>query len=71
VDGLATVDEHHEAEADSFAADQLIPPAEAMGIAPAIVVGRMQHEGWLPRTHLNGLKVSYQWPGDVRKSHQR
>jgi HTH-type transcriptional regulator/antitoxin HigA len=36
--------------------------AEALGIAPGIVVGRMQHEKWLPRTHLNGLKVSYRWP---------
>jgi len=24
----------------------------------------MQHEGWLQRTHLNGLKVSYHWPGE-------
>jgi len=88
VDGLDGVDEAHEAEADCFAADQLIPPAEALklqglrseqevkaaatglGIAPGIVVGRMQHEGWLPRTHLNGLEVSYHWPEDVRKLHQ-
>jgi hypothetical protein len=35
--------------------------AIALGIAPGIVVGRLQHEGWLPRTHLNGLKVSYRW----------
>jgi addiction module HigA family antidote len=80
VDGLDGVDEEHEAEADRFAADQLIPPAaaqtlqglrseqevmaaaETLGIAPGIVVGRMQHEGWLPRTHLNGLKLSYRWP---------
>jgi Zn-dependent peptidase ImmA (M78 family) len=89
VDGLDGVDEEHEAEADRFAADQLIPPAAAqklqglrteqevkaaataLGIAPGIVVVRLQHEGWLPRTHLNGLKVSYQWLEDVRKSHQR
>jgi HTH-type transcriptional regulator/antitoxin HigA len=38
--------------------------AEALSIAPGIVVGRMQHEKWLPRTHLNGLKVSYRWPGE-------
>ena len=80
MDGLDGVDEEHEAEADRFAADQLIPPAAALklkglrteqelkaaatglGIAAGIVVGRMQHEGWLSRTHLNGLKVSYQWP---------
>jgi hypothetical protein len=80
VDGLDGVDEEHEAEADRFAADQLIPPAaaqtlqglrseqevmaaaETLGIAPGLVVGRMQHEKWLPRTHLNGLKLSYRWP---------
>ena len=82
VDGLDGVDVEHEAEADRFAADQLIPPAAAqklqglrseqelmaaataLGISPGIVVGRMQHERWLPRTHLNGLKVSYHWPGE-------
>jgi hypothetical protein len=81
VDGLAAVDEAHEAEADRFANDQLMPPAaalkleglrseqevkaaaKALGIAPGIVVGRKQHEGWVPRTHLNGLKVSYHWTG--------
>jgi len=35
--------------------------AEQIGIAPGIVVGRMQKEGWLPWTHLNGLKVRYTW----------
>ena len=50
---------------------ELKDAATALGIAAGIVVGRMQHEGWLPRTHLNGLKVSYYWPEDVRKSHQR
>jgi len=83
VDGLDGVDEEHEAVADRFAADQLIPPAsaqklqglrseqevkaaaKALGIAPGIVVGRLQHERWLPRTHLNGLKVSYRWPEEV------
>ena len=82
MDGLAGVDEVHEAEADRFAADQLIPPAAAqklqglrselelkaaataLGIAPGIVVGPMQHEGWLPRTQLNGLKVNYHWSGE-------
>jgi len=36
--------------------------AKALGIAPGIVVGRLQHEGWLPRNFLNQLKVSYHWP---------
>ena len=35
--------------------------AKQVGIAPGIVVGRMQKEGWLPWTHLNGLKVRYTW----------
>ena len=30
--------------------------ARALGIAPGIVVGRLQHDGHLLRTHLNGLK---------------
>jgi hypothetical protein len=35
--------------------------ASEIGIAPGIIVGRMQKEGWLPWTHLNGLKVRYTW----------
>jgi addiction module HigA family antidote len=35
--------------------------AAQIGIAPGIVVGRMQKEGWLPWTHLNGLKERYTW----------
>lgn len=31
--------------------------AQRLAIAPGIVVGRLQHEGYLPHTHLNGLKV--------------
>jgi HTH-type transcriptional regulator / antitoxin HigA len=35
-----------------------------VGVAPGIVVGRMQKEGWLPWTHLNGLKTRYTWMCD-------
>jgi len=35
--------------------------AAQAGVAPGIVVGRMQREGWLPWTHLNGLKTRYTW----------
>lgn len=35
--------------------------AEEVGIHPGIVVGRLQHEGWLPYSHLNDLKVRLQW----------
>ena len=35
--------------------------AEQQGIAPGIVVGMLQHNGLLPWTHLNGLKVRLEW----------
>jgi len=35
--------------------------ATDIGIAPGIVVGRMQEQGWLSWQLLNGLKVRYQW----------
>lgn len=35
--------------------------ADHIGIAPGIVVGRLQHAGLLPHTHGNGLKIFYQW----------
>ena len=35
--------------------------ARRVGVAPGIVVGRMQHDGHLPRNYLNKLKVRYQW----------
>ncbi len=44
---------HTYAEVEAF--------AEHLGIAPAIVVGRMQNEGLLPWKLLNKVKVRYQW----------
>jgi HTH-type transcriptional regulator / antitoxin HigA len=35
--------------------------ADSIGIAPGIVVGRLQHEGVLPHSHMNGLVVRYKW----------
>lgn len=35
--------------------------ADDMGIHPGIVVGRLQHEGWLPHAHLNGLRTRLAW----------
>jgi len=32
-----------------------------LGIAPGIVVGRLQHEGLLPRSHCNDLKRRLEW----------
>lgn len=35
--------------------------ANEIGIAPGIVVGRLQKDGYLPYSQLNGLKVRYQF----------
>jgi HTH-type transcriptional regulator / antitoxin HigA len=38
--------------------------ADQVGIAPGIVVGRLQHDGLLLKTHGNKLKVFYRWAGE-------
>lgn len=76
------LDDEKEREANAFARDRLIPPAEMrrlvkadslsasdiktfaaeIGIAPGIVLGRLQHDGIIPyKTHLNSLKMFYRW----------
>ena len=70
-----------EQEADTFARDTLIPPAQYarfrtrhelttvairafaadLGIAPGIVVGRLQHDKILAPHQQHGLRVRYQW----------
>ncbi len=35
--------------------------AQSIGMAPGIVVGRLQCEGYIPYSHLNALKVSLAW----------
>lgn len=35
--------------------------AEKVDIAPGIVVGRLQHDQYLPFTHLNDFKIHYTW----------
>ena len=74
------IDGADEDEADAFAGNWLISPADGarlgilprtiggvqafakrIGVAPGIVVGRMQKDGLLPWTHLNGLKIRYRW----------
>ena len=39
--------------------------AQELGIAPGIVVGRLQYLGWLPYSHLNGLKRRLRWSHEV------
>lgn len=35
--------------------------AKELGIAPGIVVGQLQHKGFLPYSYLNDLKVKFKW----------
>lgn len=42
-------------------AETVLKFAKEEKIAPGIVVSMLQHEGHLPRSHLNKLKVRYQW----------
>lgn len=44
----------------NFAPDAIKEFSRQVGIAPGIVVGRLQHEGYLPRSH-NILRIRYQW----------
>jgi len=80
IEGTESISAEHEAEADRFARDLLIPPSEAgalrdagrsharvrafaerIGVAPGIVVGRLQKEGIVDWSQLNALKVRYAW----------
>ncbi|MGZ5442194.1 MAG: HigA family addiction module antitoxin [Thermoanaerobaculia bacterium] len=42
--------------------------AARAGVSPGIVVGRLQYEGLLPRTHLNGLVRRLTWPSSPASS---
>ncbi|HEX9659192.1 MAG TPA: ImmA/IrrE family metallo-endopeptidase, partial [Rhodothermales bacterium] len=42
--------------------------AKRIGVAPGIVVGRLQHEKMIPFSHLNGLKRSFEWTDRVEMS---
>ena len=44
-----------------FAADYVSEFAESVGVAPFIVVGRLQKEGRIKYNQLTGLKQRYQW----------
>lgn len=44
--------------------------AQNEGIAPGIIVGRLQHEKLLPFTHCNDLKSYLEWPQDLAEDSQ-
>ena len=35
--------------------------AGELGIAPGIVVGRLQHDGYLRHNYCNDLKIKFEW----------
>jgi len=45
-----------------FSKEAICRFAHRLGIAPSIVVGRLQHDGHLPMTHCNDLKTRLAWP---------
>jgi addiction module HigA family antidote len=44
-----------------FSKAEIIRFAESIGIAPGVVVGRLQHDGYVPMTHCNDLKRRLRW----------
>ncbi len=44
-----------------FSKEAVLSFANQLGIAPGVVVGQLQHHGFLPYTHLNGLKQRFRW----------
>jgi len=44
-----------------FSRTSVVRFARRLGIAPGVVVGRLQHEDHIPRNRLNDLKVRLQW----------
>lgn len=47
--------------ADDLAMTSISAFAAHLGIAPGIVVGRLQHDGHLPHSHCNRLKRHFEW----------
>lgn len=43
--------------------DTVLQFASELGVAPGIIVGRLQREGIIPWSHYNDLKVSFRWAG--------
>ncbi len=48
-------------ENNAFSRKNVLEFANDLGIAPGIVVGRLQHDGFVPRKNLNGLKLRFEW----------
>lgn len=48
-------------KAGRTSAEAIMLFAERIGIAPGIIVGRLQHDGYLPMSHLNAMKRQIPW----------
>lgn len=44
---------------------EIVSFSDDIGIAPGIVIGRLQHENHLPQNHGNKLKVFYKWTASL------
>jgi len=44
-----------------YSHDKVVDFAESIGVHPGLVVGRLQHDEYLPYSHLNKLKMSLKW----------
>jgi addiction module HigA family antidote len=48
-----------------FCQSQVRMFSESLGIAPGIVVGRLQHDQVIPFSHLNSLKIQFAWRNET------
>ncbi len=46
-----------------FSKDDIVRFAQLVQVSPGVVVGRLQHEGWLPYSHCNELKQPLEFTG--------
>jgi HTH-type transcriptional regulator / antitoxin HigA len=53
--------EHFVHGCEYFSKENVKRFADEIGVAPGIVVGRLQYDRHLPHSHLNDLKVKYEW----------
>jgi len=44
-----------------FSEAAIVKFSDAVGVSPGVVVGRLQHLGYLPHSHLNELKRKFRW----------
>jgi HTH-type transcriptional regulator/antitoxin HigA len=48
-------------QAVDFRRERVVGFAEELDVAPGVIVGRLQHDGYVPYKNLNGLKVKLRW----------